>query len=127
MTSISINFKADLVPYLDTRAVHGTTYIANKDISGGFRLDAGGKGGFLIVTKAAGREDGFEPDSVTEKEARRFFENCSGISGDDCSLVIHSISYWSVAAYTADRFTGDRDRVFIVGDAAHVIPPCRWT
>ncbi|KAI5195485.1 hypothetical protein E4T39_08203 [Aureobasidium subglaciale] len=122
--AISINFKADLVPYLGTRAVHGTTYINNKDVSGGFRLDAGGKGGFLIVTRAAGRE-GFEPDSVSEEEARTFFENCSGINADDCGLKIQFISYWSVAAYTAETFRGSKEnsRVFIMGDAAHVMPP----
>ncbi|KAI5247622.1 hypothetical protein E4T42_05916 [Aureobasidium subglaciale] len=122
--AISINFKADLVPYLGTRAVHGTTYINNKDVSGGFRLDAGGKGGFLIVTRAASRE-GFEPDSVSEEEARAFFENCSGINADDCGLKIQFISYWSVAAYTAETFRGKKEnsRVFIMGDAAHVMPP----
>ncbi|KAI4732023.1 hypothetical protein E4T49_00115 [Aureobasidium sp. EXF-10728] len=122
--AISINFRADLVPYLGTRAVHGTTYIGNKDVSGGFRLDVGGKGGFLIVTRAAGRAD-FEPDSVSDQEARKFFEQCSGISADECDLKIQSVSYWSVAAYNAETFRGKKEhsRVFIMGDAAHVMPP----
>ncbi|KAH0403046.1 hypothetical protein KCU89_g2529, partial [Aureobasidium melanogenum] len=122
--AISINFRANLVPYLGTRAVHGTTYIANENISGGFRLDVGGKGGFLIVTRAAGRE-AFEPDSVSDQEARKFFEDCSGIAADECGLKIDSVSYWSVAAFNAETFRGKKlnSRVFIIGDAAHVMPP----
>ncbi|KAG9659481.1 hypothetical protein KCU64_g3827, partial [Aureobasidium melanogenum] len=122
--AISINFRANLVPYLGTRAVHGTTYIANENISGGFRLDVGGKGGFLIVTRAAGHE-AFEPDSVSDQEARKFFEDCSGITADECGLKIDSVSYWSVAAFNAETFRGKKtnSRVFIVGDAAHVMPP----
>lgn len=34
--SISINFKAGLVPYLGTRAVHGVTYIMNEHFTEGF-------------------------------------------------------------------------------------------
>ncbi|THZ44049.1 hypothetical protein D6C90_04886 [Aureobasidium pullulans] len=121
--SISINFKADLVPYLGTRAVHGVTYIMNADFTGGFRLDAGGKGGFLIVSKAKGRETGFEPDSVFEKEAREMFEACSGIDAEECGFEVDFISYWTVAAYNADEYTSKDAKVFIMGDAAHVMPP----
>ena len=121
--AISINFRADLEPWHDIRAVHGITYISNLTISGGFRLDAGGKGGFLVVTRAKGREDGFDPDSVTEKEAKTFFEYCSGLNREDCDPEIESISYWLVAAYSAERFTGKVGHVFSVGDAAHVMPP----
>ena len=121
--AVSINFKANLVPYLGSRAVHGTTYVNNPNINGGFRLETGGKGGFMIVTSAKGRENGFEPDSVSEQEARKFFEDCSGIAQDDCDLEIQSISYWSVAAFTADRFASEDERVFLVGDACHVMPP----
>ncbi|THX83534.1 hypothetical protein D6D05_03504 [Aureobasidium pullulans] len=121
--SISINFKADLVPYLGTRAVHGVTYIMNADFTGGFRLEAGGKGGFLIVSKAKGREAGFEPDSVSEKEAREMFEACSGIEAEECGFEVDFISYWTVAAYNADEYSSKGGKVFIMGDAAHVMPP----
>ncbi|KAI5272566.1 hypothetical protein E4T47_04210 [Aureobasidium subglaciale] len=121
--SISINFKANLAPHLGTRAVHGVTYVVNLEFTGGFRLDAGGKGGFLIVSKAKGRETGFEADSVSAAEARDLFKACSGIDTDDCGFEVDFISYWTVAAYNADEYVSKGGRVFIMGDAAHIMPP----
>lgn len=120
--NISINFRANLTPYLGERAVHGTTYVRNANINGGFRLEPKGQAGFMIVASAKGREGGFEPDSVSEEEARTYFKDATGIE-DDVNLKIDSISYWSVAAYWAERFSSKGGRTFIMGDAAHVMPP----
>ncbi|KAI9690447.1 MAG: hypothetical protein M1822_009410 [Bathelium mastoideum] len=120
--NISVNFRANLTPYLGQRAVHGVTYISNPNISAGFRLEQKGQAGFMIVSSAKGREKGFEPDSVSERDARQFFKDATGIE-DDISLQVDSISYWSVAELYADRFMSERGRVFLMGDAAHVMPP----
>lgn len=120
--NISINFRANLTAYLGERAVHGTTYINNETINGGFRLEQKGQAGFMIVASAKGREGGFEPDSVSEEEARTYFKDATGIE-DDVNLKIDSISYWSVAAYCAEQFSSKGGRTFIMGDAAHVMPP----
>ncbi|TKX22759.1 FAD-binding domain-containing protein 24 [Elsinoe australis] len=119
--AISINFKANLAPYLGTRAVHGVTYINNEKISAGFRLESGGQRGFQIVTRA-GNRNGFPPDSVSEKDAKQYFYDATGIE-DDVNLIVESVSYWSAAAYTADSFSSKGGRVYIMGDAAHVMPP----
>ncbi|KAF5573633.1 phenol 2-monooxygenase [Fusarium pseudocircinatum] len=119
--SISINFKADLTPYLGTRAKHGVTYISNPAIDAGFRLESGGKAGFMIVTRA-GDKRSFSPDSVSERDAKQYFKEASGIE-DDIDIRVDSISYWSVAAFNAERFISTKGRVFIAGDAAHVMPP----
>ncbi|CVK96623.1 related to phenol 2-monooxygenase [Fusarium mangiferae] len=119
--SISINFKADLTPYLGTRAKHGVTYISNPAIDAGFRLESGGKAGFMIVTRA-GDKRSFSPDSVSERDAKQYFKEASGIE-DDIDIKVDSISYWSVAAFNAERFMSENGRVFIAGDAAHVMPP----
>lgn len=120
--NISINFKANLTPYLGERAVHGTTYVINPAINGGFRLEQKGQAGFMIVSRATGRENGFDPDSVSEREARQYFRDATGIE-DDVGLQVESISYWSVAGFYADRFSSHGGRVFLMGDAAHVMPP----
>ncbi|KAI8935507.1 hypothetical protein NX059_008078 [Plenodomus lindquistii] len=119
--SISINFRADLAPFLGTRAMHGTTYVINENINAGFRLESGGKAGFLIVTAAGGKKN-FEADSVSEQEARKYFFDASGIK-EDIPVQIDSISYWSIAALCAERLNNKGSRVFIAGDAAHVVPP----
>ncbi|KAG5755194.1 hypothetical protein H9Q70_002219 [Fusarium xylarioides] len=119
--SISINFKADLTPYLGTRAKHGVTYISNPAIDAGFRLESGGKAGFMIVTRA-GDKRSFSPDSVSERDAKQYLKEASGIE-DDIDIKVDSISYWSVAAFNAERFMSTNGRVFIAGDAAHVMPP----
>lgn len=118
---ISINFKADLTPYLGTRAKHGVTYISNTDIDAGFRLEDSGKAGFMIVSRA-GEKDRFPPDSVSGREAKKYFKQASGIE-DDIDIEVESISYWSVAGFNSDRFASKNGRVFIAGDAAHVMPP----
>ncbi|CVL11176.1 related to phenol 2-monooxygenase [Fusarium proliferatum] len=119
--SISINFKADLTPYLGTRAKHGVTYISNPAIDAGFRLESGGKAGFMIVTRA-GDKRSFTPDSVSERDAKQYFKEATGIE-DDIDIKVESISYWSVAAFNAERFISTNGRVLIAGDAAHVMPP----
>ncbi|KAJ3549720.1 hypothetical protein NM208_g358 [Fusarium decemcellulare] len=119
--SISINFRADLTPYLGTRAKHGVTYVTNPSIDAGFRLESGGKAGFMIVTRA-GDKKSFSPNSVSERDAKQYFRDASGIE-DDIDITVDSISYWSVAAFNAERFRSTNGRVFIAGDAAHVMPP----
>ncbi|KAL4744646.1 FAD binding domain-containing protein [Aspergillus terricola var. indicus] len=119
-TNVSISFRADLAEYLGSRAVHGVTYVDNKDVSGGFRLEDGGKRGFLIVTRLRDRQD-FEPDSITDKDARDAFKAASGIE-EEIPLHIDYVSYWSVAALNCRRFASKRGRVFLAGDAAHIMP-----
>ncbi|KAF4548397.1 FAD-binding domain-containing protein 34 [Elsinoe fawcettii] len=120
--SLSLNFKADLTPYLGTRAVHGVVYVSNAKIGGGFRLSNGGKQGLMMVNNVGERVE-FMPGTVTPEEARRWFYDCSGLDEKDVPVEITSHSYWTMAAYWADRLQSSKGRVFLAGDAAHVMPP----
>jgi 2-polyprenyl-6-methoxyphenol hydroxylase-like FAD-dependent oxidoreductase len=119
--NISVNFRADLTPYLGSRAVHGVTYITNPKISAGFRLEGAGKAGFMIVSSTKDRQE-FEPDSVTADEAKQYFCDASGIKAE-IDIQVDSVSYWTAAAFNADHYSSKRGRVFLAGDAAHVVPP----
>lgn len=119
--SISINFKGDLTPYLGSRAIHGVTYVVNERFVGGFRLEDNGKAGFMIVNKTPTRTN-FEPDSVTESEAKEIFYMAAGLE-KEIPLKVDSVSYWSVAALNAKMYSKKDGRIFIAGDAAHVMPP----
>lgn len=120
-SAISVNFRADLRPYLGVRAKHGVTYINNASVDAGFRLESEGTRGFMIVTRAGDRTS-FAPDSVSAADARQFFRDASGIT-EDIDIQVDSISYWSVAGFSAERLSSPRHRVFLAGDAAHVMPP----
>ncbi|UDD56934.1 hypothetical protein AFCA_004454 [Aspergillus flavus] len=104
--NLSINFKANLTPYLGSHVVHGVTYVNNKDVSAGFRLENGGKRGFMIVAKT-GEKDDFEPGSNTDKEAWEVFYTTSGLD-ETFPFEIESVSYWTVAALNSERYSSEK-------------------
>ncbi|ETS73510.1 hypothetical protein PFICI_14456 [Pestalotiopsis fici W106-1] len=120
-SAISVNFHADLRPYLGVRAKHGVTYITNPKVDAGFRLESEGTRGFMIVTRA-GERTSFAPDSVSAADAKQFFRDASGIT-EDIEIQVDSINYWSVAGFSADKMANPSNRILIAGDAAHVMPP----
>ncbi|KAK5059694.1 hypothetical protein LTR84_009577 [Exophiala bonariae] len=120
--SLAVFFAADMTPWLGNRAVHGVVYVSNPKIGGGFRMEKGGKQGLLMVNNVGDRTD-FAPGTVSDEEAKQWFFDCAGLEEKDLDVQMKNRSYWTMAAYTADRLTSAGGRVFLAGDAAHVMPP----
>ena len=130
--SITIYFRAlaDLGPLLKDRN-QGVHYVTNPLMRGFFRLDRSGNAGFLVVNLVG---DTSRPEviaafpsapwanvaeGITEQRALELLRAAIGVP--EIPVVIENIATWRAEANCADRF---RDgRVFLAGDAAHVVPP----
>jgi 2-polyprenyl-6-methoxyphenol hydroxylase-like FAD-dependent oxidoreductase len=130
--SITIYFRAqaDLGPLLAGRN-QGVHYVTNPVLRGFFRLDRSGNAGFLsvnlvgdisraeIVTGYPTAPWANVADGITEQRALELLRAAIGIP--DFPVEIEDIATWRAVADGADRY---RDgRVFLAGDAAHVLPP----
>src|SRR5215469_4410390 len=130
--SITIYFRAerDLAPLLAGRN-QGVHYVTNPVLRGFFRLDRGGNGGFLVVNLVG---DTARPeivaaypeapwanvaDGITKDRALELLRAAIGVPG--MPLVIEDIATWQAVADIADRYSDGR--VFLAGDAVHVVPP----
>jgi 2-polyprenyl-6-methoxyphenol hydroxylase-like FAD-dependent oxidoreductase len=118
---ITIYFHADCGSALRGRNL-GVIYVFNPDLRGFFRLVRTGDSGFLA---AMTRGDMSRPDAL---------DVATGIDRDGCvafvrsaigmpaaNVVIEDLATWRAVAEVAERFR--QGRVFLVGDAAHVMPP----
>jgi hypothetical protein len=119
--SITIYFKADLEPYVRDRE-HGVIYVFNEQLRGFFRLEKAAKSGFLVVstlgdtTKPGAREVGRD---ITKDKCIALLRSAVGVP--DLEVEILDVASWKAHAATAARFRSGR--VFLAGDAAHVMPP----
>ncbi|MGH3166056.1 MAG: FAD-dependent monooxygenase, partial [Trebonia sp.] len=130
--SITIYFRseADLGPLLRDRN-QGVHYVTNPLMRGFFRLDRSGNAGFLVVNLVG---DTSRPEivaaypsapwarvaeGITEQRALELLRAAIGVPG--LPVVIEDIAAWRAMADIADRFQDGR--VFLAGDAAHVVPP----
>ena len=120
--SITIYFRADCAPLLENRN-QGVMFVHNPELRGFFRLDRTGGTGFLVINTVGADVTRPEAvavsDSVTEERARALLQTAIG-TPDVAAEVLH-IAHWRAEANAATRM---RDgRVFLAGDAAHVVPP----
>jgi 2-polyprenyl-6-methoxyphenol hydroxylase-like FAD-dependent oxidoreductase len=126
--SITIYFRAlaDLGPLLKGRN-QGVHYVTNPLMRGFFRLDRSGNAGFLVGDTSRPEVVAAFPsapwanvaEGITEQRALELLRAAIGVP--DIGVVIDNIATWQAEANCADRF-GD-GRVFVAGDAAHVVPP----
>ena len=130
--SITIYFRAerDLAPLLAGRN-QGVHYVTNPVLRGFFRLDRSGNGGFLVVNLVG---DTARPEivaaypeapwanvaeGITKDRALELLRAAIGVPG--MPLVIEDIATWQAVADVAERYSDGR--VFLAGDAVHVVPP----
>ena len=120
--SITIYFRADCTPLLEDRN-QGVIYVHNPELRGFFRLDRAGKSGFLVINSVGADVTTDEAvnvgEGITEERAAAMLQTAIGTP--DIPADILEIVHWRAEANCATRM---RDgRVFLAGDAAHVVPP----
>ena len=130
--SVTIYFHAevDLAPLLEGR-YQGVNYVTNPVLRGFFRLDRSGNRGFLVVNlvgdTARPEMVAAYPDApwanvaenITEQRALELLRAAIGVP--DIPVVIEDVAKWRAEADSAERYQDGR--VFLAGDAAHVVPP----
>ena len=118
---VTIYFKADVTKLIGDRNL-SVVYVNHPELLGFFRFSITGDSGFLAVFATFGPEG-----RNTKVGADLSTEQCialvrTALGADvDLPVDVESVQRWSASAATAESFRSGR--VFLAGDAAHVMPP----
>jgi 2-polyprenyl-6-methoxyphenol hydroxylase-like FAD-dependent oxidoreductase len=121
--SLTIYFTADVSPWIADHA-WSVIYVNNPRLSGFFRLNRSAQAGFLGVnTVGDPKLDAVAAANAAAdtSEARLIDLVRIGVGVPDLNVIIDGFTRWRATASVAQRFLDKR--VFIVGDAAHLMPP----
>jgi 2-polyprenyl-6-methoxyphenol hydroxylase-like FAD-dependent oxidoreductase len=121
--SITIYFTADLSPWIADNA-WSIIYVNNPVLGGFFRMDRASSRGFLVVNTVGDPK----ADPIKAADAARDINEeklvgyvRAGVGVSDLKVKIEGVARWRATADVARKF---RDgRIFIAGDAAHLMPP----
>ncbi|HEX5995313.1 MAG TPA: FAD-dependent monooxygenase [Jiangellales bacterium] len=120
---VTIYFRADVRPMLRGRNL-SVVYVNHPTLVGFFRFAIEGDAGFLAVFVTS---DADGSNRTTDIAANASIERCveyvrTALGCDhDVPIEIDSVQPWYAEAGWAERFVDER--VLLVGDAAHVMPP----
>ena len=120
--SVTIYFRADVAARLMENRRLGVIYINNPVVRGFLRMDKGNRSGFLAVNTVgdtARPESSRIADTITQQIALDIVRAAVGVP--DAAIEITQIIPWRTVADSAERYA--QGRVFLVGDAAHTMPP----
>jgi 2-polyprenyl-6-methoxyphenol hydroxylase-like FAD-dependent oxidoreductase len=120
--SITIYFTADLWTQMGDKPL-SVIYINNPEFGGFFRLAKDCQSGFLAVNTMGDPNSDPDPSNAARdtSEARLIELVRVGAGVPDLDVRIDGIARWRATSDVAQRY-GD-GRVFLAGDAAHLMPP----
>jgi 2-polyprenyl-6-methoxyphenol hydroxylase-like FAD-dependent oxidoreductase len=121
--SLTIYFHADLSPWIKDNA-WSIIYVNNKALGGFFRMNRAGNAGFLAVNTVG--DPKVDPQAASNvatdlSEARLIDLVRDGVGIPNLDVKIDGHTRWRATADVAQRFQSGR--IFICGDAAHLMPP----
>ncbi|HEX7104887.1 MAG TPA: FAD-dependent monooxygenase [Acidothermaceae bacterium] len=120
---ITIYFRADVKPMLGERNL-SVVYVNHPTLLGFFRFSITADSGFLAVFATSDADGGNRSTDISadmsDERCVEYVRTALGC-GADVPIEIDSVQPWNASAGWAQTF--QKGRVFLAGDAAHVVPP----
>ena len=118
--SITIYFHADVARLMEGRNL-SVMYIVNPALSGFIRLERDNQSGFLVVNTVGDTSKPEAANAAADTSEKRLLELLRAGIGVECPVKIDGVARWRSVSDIARHF--QVGRVFIAGDAAHLMPP----